>query len=176
MIVFFVSECEKKAFTRSRRVLNKYAQQLGRRTWQARLSEEGLNDIYRELRESATRQTSVACHRVRGNNRTDLVWIVGSQQCFNSNGWFSFSQTSRNILRSHAEMASNYRLIDYLLSIAALLHDLGKANDFFQKKLAGHGVNARDPYRHEFVCSLMLCKVIEDIKPSQDGDWLRLFS
>jgi CRISPR-associated endonuclease/helicase Cas3 len=70
MIVFFVSECEKKAFTRSRRVLNKYAVQLGRRTWQARLSEEGLRDIYQELRESATRQTSVVCHRVQGNNKT----------------------------------------------------------------------------------------------------------
>ncbi|MGR9012865.1 MAG: type I-F CRISPR-associated helicase Cas3f [Gammaproteobacteria bacterium] len=175
MIVFFVSECEKKAFTRSRRVLNKYALQLGRRTWQARLSEEGLRDIYLELRESATRQTSVACHRVLGHNKTALVWVVGNRLHFNDEGWFSFSQTRRDIVRAEHELPANCRLLSHLLSLAALCHDLGKANAFFQNKLVS-GAIIRDPYRHEFVSCLILAQVIAELKPVDDSAWLACFS
>jgi CRISPR-associated endonuclease/helicase Cas3 len=175
MIVFFVSECEKKAFTRSRRILNKYAVQLGRRTWQARLSEEGLRDIYQELRESATRQTSVVCHRVQGHNKTALLWVVGNRLHFNEEGWFSFSQTRRDIVRAEIELPANYRLMSHLLSLAALCHDLGKANAFFQDKLA-NGAMLRDPYRHEFVSCLILAQVLKHLNPADDNAWLAHFS
>lgn len=175
MIVFFVSECEKKAFTRTRRILNKYAVQLGSRTWQARLSEEGLRDIYQELRESATRQTSVACHRVQGRNKTALAWVVGNRLHFNDEGWFSFSQTRRDIVRAEIELPANYRLLSHLLSLTALCHDLGKANEFFQQKLVS-GATVRDPYRHEFVSCLILAQVIGDLNPIDDNAWLTHFS
>ena len=42
MLITFVSECEKKALLRTRRVLDAFANRIGERTWQTIITEEGL--------------------------------------------------------------------------------------------------------------------------------------
>jgi len=42
MMVIFVSECEKKALKRTRRVLDAFANRIGRNTWQTVITQEGL--------------------------------------------------------------------------------------------------------------------------------------
>ena len=79
------------------------------------------------------------------------------------------------MLRNTTELPHNTQLLTHLLSLSALCHDLGKANAFFQDKLK-HNKKARDPYRHEFVSCLILAQVIEQLKPTDDKQWLAEFS
>jgi CRISPR-associated endonuclease/helicase Cas3 len=45
MLVTFISECEKKALKRTRRVLDAFANRIGNNTWQTPITEEGLDAI-----------------------------------------------------------------------------------------------------------------------------------
>ncbi len=45
MIVTFVSECEKKALNRTRRVLDAFANRIGSRSWQTVITQEGLKVV-----------------------------------------------------------------------------------------------------------------------------------
>lgn len=173
MIIVFVSECEKKAFKYSRRVLNKYAQQLGRRTWLARLSEQALQQIYAELRSKASRQMSVSCHRVQGRQQTKLVWIVGTRKHFNDEGYFAFSWTKTDNLHNVPEPTPLERGQRYLTELAGLFHDLGKSTAAFQNKLFGKGINY-EPLRHDYVSVLMLQQWLGS--PASDVEWLERLS
>ncbi|MFH4122506.1 hypothetical protein WAI71_22625, partial [Acinetobacter baumannii] len=42
MIVTFISQCEKKAIPRTRRVLDAFADRIGNNTWQTVITEDGL--------------------------------------------------------------------------------------------------------------------------------------
>ncbi len=169
MIILFISECEHNAFKVSRRILNKYATQLGRRTWLARLSEEGLRDIYAELKSKVTRQMSVSCHRVRGKDRTSLEWIIGTRKHFNNEGVFAFSWTKRDRLQAVIEPTPIERAARYLTELAGLFHDLGKASAVFQAKLQKRA-STGDPIRHEYVSWLMLHKLLG--QAPDDLTWL----
>ncbi len=169
MIIVFISECEHHAFKLSRRILNKYATQLGRRTWIARLSEEGLRDIYAELKAKVTRQMSVSCHRVRGKDRTTLEWIIGTRKHFNNEGVFAFSWTKRDLLQAVIEPTPQERAARYLTELAGLFHDLGKASAVFQTKLQKRA-STGDPIRHEYVSWLMLEKIVG--QPTDDLTWI----
>lgn len=86
MMVTFVSECEKKALIRTRRVLDAFADRIGSRTWQTVITEEGLQAVKKLLRKTATKNTAVACHWIRSRSRSELVWIVGNRDKFNTEG------------------------------------------------------------------------------------------
>jgi CRISPR-associated endonuclease/helicase Cas3 len=51
MLVTFISECEKKALKRTRRVLDAFANRIGNNTWQTPITEEGLDAIKKLLAE-----------------------------------------------------------------------------------------------------------------------------
>ena len=186
MIVIFVSECERRALKKTRRILNRYACQIGRRTWQARMSLEGLKGIQAELRKASSRQMAVACHRVAGRTRTELLWIVGSRRHFNHDGQYAFSSSQRDFLRPPREAEPMERLCAYLAELAGLFHDIGKDNAFFQNKLQeainGKGKPVADPVRHELL-SLELAKTmvlaacdVDRFKKADDLKWLSVFS
>jgi len=155
MLVLFVSECERRAFVHTRQILCRYATQIGRRTWLARLSLEGLQTVHEALRAKATRQMAVACHRVRGRQRYELLWIVGSRRHFAADGSFAFSQSSKAVPREPYQSAPMERGVRYLAELAGLFHDLGKDNAVFQDKLSGNA-RTRDPLRHEYLSCLLL--------------------
>ena len=171
MNVLFVSQCSKRALTETRRILDQFAERRGDRSWQTPITQQGLQTVHRMLRKTARKNTAVACHWIRGRNQTDLLWIVGDQRQFNEVGGTPTNTTSRDVRRSGDENdwhhAEDIRL---LAQLAALFHDVGKANDAFQKKLTSTQYLA-DAYRHEWVSLRMFQAFVG--ADTQDKDWLQ---
>lgn len=151
MNVLLIAQCSKNALAETRRILDQFAERRGDRTWQTAITQQGLDTLHRLLRQSARKNTAVACHWIRGKDHSELLWIVGDARQFNTRGATPTNTTARDVLRAGDEndwhTAEDIRL---LASLAALFHDLGKASDAFQKKLSHHTPTA-DPYRHEWV-------------------------
>ena len=61
MLVTFISECEKKALNRTRRVLDAFANRIGNNTWQTAITMEGLEAVYKLLRQTASKNTAISC-------------------------------------------------------------------------------------------------------------------
>ena len=85
MIVVFQSESENKSIKRVERILDTFANRIGRRSWITAITEEGLDSVHHELRRVATKDTSVSCLLIKGRAQTELLWIVGRRDRFNSN-------------------------------------------------------------------------------------------
>ncbi|PCJ39520.1 MAG: type I-F CRISPR-associated helicase Cas3 [SAR86 cluster bacterium] len=159
MMVTFVSQCEKKALNRSRRVLDAFANRIGDNTWQTVITNEGLLAVKKLLRKTASKNTAVSCFWIRSRSRSELVWVVGNRGKFNSEGVVPVNSTKRNLINSHIENDWEYLpLIKALVAIAALLHDWGKASQLFQEKLnPANKIGFKgDPIRHEWISCLLL--------------------
>jgi len=171
MNVLLISQCSKNALTETRRILDQFAERRGDRTWQTAVTQQGLDILHRLLRQTARKNTAVACHWIRGKDHSELVWIVGDVRRFNAQGATPTNMTRRNVLRAEDEndwhTGEDIRL---LAQLAALLHDLGKANEFFQKKLKSTQALA-DPFRHEWV-SLRLFEAFVGDAGNDDRAWL----
>ena len=97
MLVTFISQCEKKAINRTRRILDAFANRIGDNVWQTAITEDGLTTVKKLLRQSATKSTAVSCHRVRTRQRTELVWIVGNRNKFNEVGIVPVNWTEKEM-------------------------------------------------------------------------------
>ena len=97
MIVTFISQCDKKAINRTRRVLDAFANRIGDNTWQTVITEDGLLAVKQLLRKTVTKNTAVACHRQRSRLRSELVWIVGNRNKFNKEGVVPVNFTSKEV-------------------------------------------------------------------------------
>ncbi|MBU0485190.1 MAG: hypothetical protein KKB30_11855 [Proteobacteria bacterium] len=56
MMVIFISQCEKNALKKTRRVLDAFANRIGDNTWQTVITEEGLNTVKKMLRQTAEKK------------------------------------------------------------------------------------------------------------------------
>jgi CRISPR-associated endonuclease/helicase Cas3 len=175
MIVTFISQCEKKAINRTRRVLDAFANRIGDNTWQTVITEDGLIAVKTLLRKTATKNTAVACHWIRSRSRSELVWIVGNRKRFNAEGIVPVNTTRKNLMTNDWENDWQYLpVIKALVAIAALLHDWGKATALFQSKLK---TNSRlgDPLRHEWISCLLLNALVQQAG-NTDEAWLKLLA
>ncbi|MDR0226780.1 MAG: type I-F CRISPR-associated helicase Cas3f [Burkholderiaceae bacterium] len=171
MNVLFVSQCNKRALTETRRILDQFAERRGDRTWQTPITAEGLDTIRRLLRQSARKNTAVACHWIRGRDHSELLWIVGDARQFNAEGAVPTNTTASNVLRAGDESHWHHLpLITALAALAALIHDLGKATRAFQDRLMNPGLRERNHYRHEWV-SVRLFQAF--VGQDDDAQWLR---
>lgn len=172
MNILLISQCSKNALERSRQILDQFAERRGDRTWQTAITQQGLDTLRRLLRQTARKNTAVACHWIRAKDHSELLWIVGDTRQFNERGAVPTNITRRDILRSQDEndwhSAETIRL---LASLAALFHDFGKASAAFQAKLQP-GKSKQplaDAYRHEWV-SLRLFEAF--VAGENDESWL----
>lgn len=169
MNVLLVSQCNKRALAETRRILDQFAERRGDRSWQTPITQAGLDTLRKLLRKSARRNTAVACHWIRGRDHSELLWIVGDARRFNSQGAVPTNTTSRNILRRADEndwhSGEDIRL---LAAMAALLHDLGKSCEAFQRRLEGK-LEGRNLYRHEWVSLRLFQSFVGD---DDDHGWL----
>ena len=175
MMVTFVSQCEKKALNRTRRVLDAFANRIGDNTWQTIITEDGLIAVKTLLRKTATKNMAVSCHWIRSRSRSELVWIVGNRRRFNFEGVVPVNSTRKNLMGSEWENDWQYLpVIKALVAIAALLHDWGKATALFQRKLK---TNSRlgDPLRHEWISCLLLNALVQQAG-NTDEAWLKLLA
>ncbi|MFD1804972.1 type I-F CRISPR-associated helicase Cas3f [Pasteurella oralis] len=176
MNILLVSQCQKNALTETRRILDQFAERCGDRVWQTAITQAGLETLYKMLRQTARKNTAVACYWTHGKNMTELLWIVGDKRQFNEQGRVPTNRTQRNILRTEDEV--NWKdaySIQILTALAALLHDLGKSSVGFQNKLikTNNAPKAADPYRHEWISARLFEAMI--VGCETDRDWLMRF-
>ena len=86
MNILLVSQCDKRALTETRRILDQFAERRGDRTWQTPITQDGLDTLRQLLRKTARKNTAVACHWIRGLDHSELLWTVGDASSFNSQG------------------------------------------------------------------------------------------
>ena len=170
MNVLLISQCTKNALAETRRILDQFAERRGDRTWQTPITQAGLETLHRLLRKTARKNTAVACHWIRGKDHSELLWIVGDARQFNERGAAPTNMTRRNVLRTESENDwHSLAVIHLLASLAALLHDLGKACLAFQQRLKAKGPIERNLYRHEWVSLRLFQAFVGD---SADAEWL----
>lgn len=170
MMVTFISQCEKKALNRTRRVLDAYANRIGDNVWQTIITEEGLLMVKKLLRRTASKNTAVSCHWIRSRSRSDLLWIVGNRNCFNEMGYVPVNYTEANIKKfMDYEQWQSLEVMKSAVAIAGLFHDIGKASTLFQAKLRGESKNRYEPVRHEWVSLRIFQAFVGDCT---DEEWL----
>ncbi|WP_435276207.1 CRISPR-associated endonuclease Cas3'' [Psychrobium sp. nBUS_13] len=97
MMVTFISQCEKNALKKTRRVLDAFANRIGDNTWQTVITNEGLSAVKKLLRKTATKNTAVSCHWIRTRARSELVWVVGSKSKFDFQGIVPVNITEKEV-------------------------------------------------------------------------------
>ena len=171
MNVVFISQCTKRALTETRRILDQFAERRGERTWQTPITQDGLDTVRRLLRQTARKNTAVACHWIRGRDHSELLWVIGDTRQFNDQGAVPTNTTASNVLRADDENNWHHLpLVAALAALAALLHDLGKATQAFQDRLKNPGLRERNHYRHEWV-SVRLFEAF--VGSDDDAGWLQ---
>ncbi|MFC0351207.1 type I-F CRISPR-associated helicase Cas3f [Undibacterium danionis] len=177
MMVIFTSQCQKNALKKTRRVLDAFADRIGDNTWQTVITEDGLLTLKKMLRQTASKNTAVACHWIRSRSRSELAWIVGNRRQFNSQGIVPVNSTRKD--HQHGGWENNWQylpLIKALTALAALLHDWGKATLLFQDKLKKSSKEG-DPLRHEWISCLLLHALVNYAGETKtDQAWLNLLS
>ncbi|MFT6777576.1 MAG: CRISPR-associated endonuclease/helicase Cas3, partial [Paraglaciecola sp.] len=97
MMVTFVSQCEKNALKKTRRVLDAFADRIGDNTWQTLITEDGLLTVKKMLRQTASKSTAVSCHWIRSRSRSQFLWVVGNRHKFNDLGVVPVNTTAKEV-------------------------------------------------------------------------------
>lgn len=97
MMVTFVSQCEKNALKKTRRVLDAFANRIGDNTWQTLITEDGLLTVKKMLRQTASKSTAVSCHWIRSRSRSHFLWVVGNKDKFNEQGVVPVNTTEKEV-------------------------------------------------------------------------------
>lgn len=169
MNILVVDASRKKAAIRSRRILSKYLEALGTDTFAGRMSEEGLIDLIKELREVASRHTAIAVHRVATRDTLELVTIVGSKDFFDETGRWAFK--TRTIATNAAAPAPMVEFLMNLSTIAGLVHDIGKVNYQFQAALIGNAGPQR--IRHDVLGAMLFLQAVKlCFTNTASNDWV----
>lgn len=169
MNILLISQCSKNALTETRRIIDQFAERTGERTWSTPITKDGLDMLRKLLKKTARRNTAVACHWIRGKNRSELLWIVGDSSRFSENGSVPTNTTLRDILKSSDENNWNsLETISVLSCLAALFHDFGKSCADFQTKLISRKAE-RNIIRHEWISVVMFMAFIGG---DDDRTWL----
>jgi len=169
-MVTFISQCEKNALKKTRRVLDAFANRIGDNTWQTLITEDGLQTVKKMLRQTASKSTAVSCFWIRTRSRSQFLWVVGNKDKFNAEGIVPVNSTSKELVKESL-LFNSIDQIALFSGIAGLFHDVGKANSLFQNKLdPGSSGKFYEPYRHEWV-SLRIFQAFIDKK--SDKEWLQ---
>ena len=168
MMVTFVSQCEKKALKKTRKVLDAFANRIGDNTWQTLITQDGLETVQGLLKKSASRSTAVSCHWIRSRSRSQLLWVVGNKNKFNQQGYVPVNRTEKDLLKKESSL--NMGIVENLAAIAGFFHDIGKSTLLFQNKLEiDYAGLAYEALRHEWI-SLRLFQAFVGNKT--DKEWL----
>ena len=156
-------------------ILDKFANRCGEDTWVARMSKDAVKTIRKALLRNATRQMSVACFRTY-RNRMELLWIAGSRKRYGPGGVIPVGTTQSSKF-SFRQMDSFESLpaMRPIVCLAALLHDIGKTNNEFQRMLRSvvKGKRQSDSFRHEWFSALIFTAFVKKCG-SDDAQWLSM--
>ncbi|WP_395279167.1 type I-F CRISPR-associated helicase Cas3f [Enterobacter bugandensis] len=170
MNVLIISRCTKRAREQSCRIIDQFAERTGDAAWQTTITMEGVVTLRKLLRKTARRNTAVACHWLKKNGQTELLWIVGNLRRFNAQGRVPTNRTTLQVIRNDGEHRwQSAESIALLAAIAGLFHDFGKAGMCFQQMLKGESQHVCQPYRHEWI-SVRLFEAF--VGERSDEQWL----
>lgn len=169
MNILLISQCKKNALTQTRRIIDQFAERCGDRTWQTVMTEAGLKTLHQLLRKTARKNTAIACYWTHGKNITELLWVVGNQKVFNDQGRVPTNRTQCSVLNhQHENDWQSITAIQLVTTLAALLHDLGKASVGFQNKLRHSALSKQaDPFRHEWISLHLFSLMIQDCQTDE---------
>ncbi|WP_343594529.1 CRISPR-associated helicase Cas3' [Acinetobacter sp.] len=183
MIVTFISQCEKKALARTRRVLDAFADRIGDNTWQTVITEDGLLAVKKLLLKTASKNTAVSCHRIATRRRTELVWIVGNRSKFSSEGIVPVNWTTKELfmdlpLETKKILANTHGqpLSEHLFAVGYLAYQIIDQLKIDNQNLAQsafiagilHDIGKLDPQFQQWV-NKKIDKSDEDIILPEDG-------
>ena len=132
MMVPFISQCEKNALKKTRRVLDACAHRIGDNTWQTVITQEGLNTVKKMRRQTATKSTAVSCHWIRSRSRSQFLWVVGNKSKFDENGVVPVNYTNNKIIIGDIEIMTDkfyantrgQRLDQHLFAVGYLAYEI----------------------------------------------------
>jgi CRISPR-associated endonuclease/helicase Cas3 len=78
--------------------LDAFADRIGDNTWQTVITEDGLIVVKKMLRQTASKNTAVACHWIRSRSRSELLWVVGNKAQFDEVGRVPVNSTENEII------------------------------------------------------------------------------
>ncbi len=178
MMVIFISQSTGTAIEPTRRVLDAFASRIGDNAWCSLMTEAGVKAVQSMLRSTATVNTAVCCHWIRSHTRRTVLWTVGRHDAFTEDGLVPVNSTMQDLLVNDSRSDwQHLPLIKALAELAALFHDFGKANKFFQKKIQPSPRRkkpVRDPWRHEYLSFATIATTVElSSNPNNDKSWLQ---
>lgn len=160
-----VSQCEGKAYRRTRRIASSFMQRYGSETWQASLSQEALKILVTELKRQASKSSCISIYDTSLREPVKVIHI-GNRKRHTADGQFAFS-VHQSAEKSGHNQSSLVRLLAKCCELAGLLHDIGKGSERFQEKLT-YGVTKNiglgDPIRHEVLSVLMASPLLTAMK------------
>ena len=152
--VSFISLCQNKAHKRYSQILDRFAIRRGEKTWFTRTTYNILNKFIDTLKEKTDEETSIAIY-IHNKKATKLYAIIG-EKLFNPIDNAIPVAYSKNLHYHLKEKNKLFDLIEPVLYLSALLHDIGKNNISFQKKIREKYSNTRDIIRHDFASLIIL--------------------
>lgn len=159
-----VSHCQGKSYRSSRRIASSFLNRVAEKTWEGKLSQEGLSILVGALKAKASRHNCIVIYEVTPYGKRKVIHI-GNSRHYTNDGEFAFSQSTIAI-RPEINESAIMRLMAKMAEMAGYLHDLGKATEWFQKKLQmaiEKNIGLADPVRHEVISTLLSRKVLEII-------------
>jgi len=123
------------------KILNNYAinYDCDNTIWIAKIGIVGIEQLKEQLSKFVNKNIAVVC--LQG---TKEIFRIGKKKTK-----FKFDYKSEQVFNHYNELKT-------LCSLSAILHDIGKSNDYFQWKLQQF-TPLKDPFRHEYIS----CKIIE---------------
>lgn len=76
------NESKGKNYIKTQRILSKYLPQFGQRTYAGSISQEGLDELKKELMEYSSRYMSISCISIKNKHTHELLWILGNKDCY----------------------------------------------------------------------------------------------
>lgn len=175
MEVIIISECSKRALKETRKVLDNFGERHGRRTWIIKIPQDGLGVVEKLLRKTARKNSAISCFKIYKSSHK-LLWTVGKKGVFSDTGVVRTNYSHKENTMSELIGYINNSSLSHLTIGAALFHDIGKANDSFQKKLIGECES--EPFCHEFISAVLFLLLIQDEDgefPQTDFEWIESF-
>lgn len=173
MQVTFISACQKKAISRTRSILDRYAYRMGDSIWSTFITQEGLQSLRIHLKSNASKNTAVLCLLEDKKRGMVPLWIVGRRSAFGEDWRTPVWVTEKPIRERTIDQKT---LPDWMVkvkktaAISGLFHDLGKNNRFFSEKIL-QDYPIADPVRHEWISTRLIEALWEHPESSLDELW-----